>query len=172
MKKVLKQSSNTIEGDITKLDDSSLLSLRVSIDAEFAKRGLVINVGEMGEKLCVEYLNSKPGLPKLIQSPHGAKNVDALSRDGDRYSIKTFMKAKKTGTIYPDKDDKKQLFEYLLVVQLSNRYQLKAIYRYSWKDFLSVRAWDVRMNAWYIPLSKRKLSVSEIIYEETQSKLL
>ena len=28
--------------------------------------------------------------------------MDALSRNGDRYSIKTAWKAKKTGTIYPE----------------------------------------------------------------------
>jgi hypothetical protein len=167
MRKTIKSSIIQYTQEIIKLDDDNLLKIRVVLDTELKKRGLFLNVGEMGEKLCIEYLNSKPGLPKLILSPHGAKNVDALSRDGDRYSIKTFMKAKKTGTIYPDKDEKKQLFEYLLVVHLNSLYELKGIYRYSWEQFLSVRAWDKRMNAWYISLSKRKLDAAEVIYEES-----
>ena len=167
VKKAVRSSFERYGRVIAKSDDDALIKLRALVEAELTKRGLLLNVGETGEKLCIEYFKSKAGLPKLLQSPPGAKNVDALSRDGDRYSIKTFMKAKKTGTIYPDKDERKQLFEYLLIVGLHTNYELKAIYRYSWEQFLSVRAWDKRMNAWYVPLSKKKLKFAEIVLEES-----
>lgn len=146
------------------LTDEQLIQLRLRIDDELAQRGIALNVGTLGEKLCIEYYNCTRGLPNLLQAPTGAKNVDALSRDGDRYSIKSFKKAKKTGTIYPDNiNPDKQLFEYIVIVGLSKQYQLNAIYRFSWKDFLKVRAWDKRMNAWYVPLSQRNLYLAEKI---------
>jgi len=154
-------------GDLNKLADNELVILRANVEAELNRRGISFSVGEVGEKLVISFFNSKPGLPNLLQGPRGAKNVDALSREGDRYSIKTFMKAKKTGTVYPDKKDKdKQLFEYILVVKLNANYQLSAIYRYSWKEFVKIRAWDKRMNAWYLPLSKRNLNTAEAIFNE------
>lgn len=132
-------------------------------------RGLTLNVGVLGERLALRHFNSTPGLPNLIDAPKGAKNVDALSRDGDRYSIKTALKAKKTGTIYPDsKDQDKQLFEFLLIVQLTSNYQLEAIYRYPWSAFVEVRAWDKRMNAWYIPISRKNLLLAEQLFGGVQ----
>ena len=77
------------------------------------------------------------------------------------------MKAKKTSTIYPDVEDPdKQLFEYVVVVRLDKDYQLNAIFRYSWEDFVKIRAWDKRMNAWYIPLSKRNLNLAEPVFQK------
>jgi hypothetical protein len=142
---------------------SDLLRLKAYVEMELIKRGVSFDVGEIGERLCIEHFNSTPGLPKLIAAPAGAKNVDALSRQGDRYSIKTSMRAKKTSTIYPDTDQDKQLFEYIVLVRLGNFYELLSIYRFSWAEFIRVRAWDKRMNAWYIPLSHRIIKTAELI---------
>lgn len=153
--------------EIKNLSDDELISLMTRVEKELTKRGINFNVGVLGEKFCIEYFNKTPGLPNLLQAPIGAKNVDALSRDGERYSIKTFRNAKKTGTIYPDDSNPdKQLFEYILVVSLDQDYKLQAIYRYSWVDFLKIRAWDKRMNAWYMPLSSKNLRAAEIIFHK------
>lgn len=150
---------------LPKLIDAELIALRGLVEAELDKRGISFNVGKTGEKLAINYFNTTPGLPNLLQAPTGAKNVDALSREGDRYSIKTFLKARKTGTIYPERGNpEKQLFEYLVVAQLNAEYQLNALYRYPWELFEKVRAWDKRMNAWYVPLSKGKLKEAEVIF--------
>jgi len=160
----IKEMNKGSFADLKKLNDEELVTLRANIETELNKRGISFKVGEVGEKLVISFFNSKPGLPNLLQAPVGAKNVDALSRDGERYSIKTFMKAKKTGTVYPDEMDRdKQLFEYLVVARLDTNYQLFAIYRYPWDDFIRLRAWDRRMNAWYLPLSKKNLDVAEVI---------
>lgn len=157
--------------DLSRLDNEELFVLRAKLDAEFSKRGVSSNVGDLGEKLAITHFNMTPGLPNLLKASTGSKNVDALSRDGDRYSIKAYQKAKKTGTVYPDSNNKdKQLFEYLLVVQLDENYKLKALYRYSWKQFIAIRAWDKRMNAWYIPLSNKSLQIAESIYHQQSSK--
>ena len=151
--------------DPSDLSDDEMLALRIRLDAELIRRGVKFSVGEIGENIAIEYFNSTPNLPNLMAAPTGAKNIDALSRDGDRYSIKTQMKAKKSGTIYPDTaDPDKQLFEYLLIVKLSLEYQLESLHRFSWEEFLQARAWDKRMNAWYIPVSKKRLDVAEKIF--------
>ncbi len=162
-----KKMNKSLSDDLQKLNNDELVILRVNIETELNRRGISFKVGEVGEKCVISFFNSKPGLPNLLQAPTGAKNVDALSRDGDRYSIKTFMKAKKTGTVYPDEKDRdRQLFEYLVVVKLDIYYQLYAIYRYSWEEFVRIRAWDKRMNAWYLPLSKKNLNMAEIIFNK------
>ena len=112
----------------------------------------------MAEILAIEHYNRTAGQPNLQLAPTGTQNVDALSRKGDRYSIKGVVDAKKTGTIYPDRDDpEKQLFEYLLIVTMDQDWQLVAIYELDWKTFCEVRSWDRRMNAWYVSLSMRAL---------------
>ena len=74
---------------IGKWDDDDLIELRIQLDAEFKKRDIKFSVGEIGETVAVNFFNKTSGLPNLQKAPTGVKNVDALSRDGHRYSIKT-----------------------------------------------------------------------------------
>ncbi len=147
------------------LSDNELLSLRTQLNAELTRRGMNFSVGEIGEKVAIEYFNSTPGLPNLQEAQKGTKNIDANSRYGDRYSIKTQMKAEKSSTIYPDTEHPdKQVFEYLLLVKLSLDYQLETLHRSSWEAFLQARAWDKRTNAWCIPVSSKRLEMAEKIF--------
>ncbi|MRV76307.1 hypothetical protein GJ700_31815 [Duganella sp. FT92W] len=149
---------------ISEISNEQLLELRLAVDELLEIRGLTLNVGELGEKLVLQHFNNTLGLPTLKEAPKGTKNVDALSKDGDRYSIKTALKAKKTGTIYPDSNNsEKQLFEYILIVTLSKKYDIQTIHRFSWEQFTQARSWDIRMNAWYIPISQKKLAMGERI---------
>lgn len=150
---------------VSTLADDELLHLRAALDVEMRKRGIAFTVGEIGEQLAVEHFKATPSLPNLQHAPTGTKNVDALSRNGDRYSIKTICKGKKTGTIYPDAaHSDKQLFEYLLIVQLSESWALKSIHQLTWDAFLKVRSWDKRMNAWYVGISSRALADATVIF--------
>ena len=152
--------------DIKSLTTDALISLRIDVEREMHSRGIAFSVGEIGEKIAIEHFRSTPGLSNLIAAPPGAKNVDALSRNGERYSIKTIQKGHKTGTIYPDdKEPDKQLFEYLLIVKLHSDFTLDALYQFSWKQFLKIRSWDKRMNAWYVSISKKSLDASECLYK-------
>jgi hypothetical protein len=145
--------------DVTRLPDHELIRLRHHVEREVRRRGLRLTVGDIGERLVVAHFNSTLRFPKLQIAPPGTKNVDALSRDGDRYSIKTVLSAKKTGTVYPDRDHvDKQLFEFLLIAQLSEEYSLKALHQFSWEQFLTARCWDKRMSAWYVPYSVKALA--------------
>lgn len=144
--------------------DEELLLLRANLDAEMRTRKIAFSVGEVGEVLTIDYFKATPGLPKLQKAPNGTKNVDALSRNGDRYSIKTICKGKKTGTVYPDSENRdKQLFEYLLITHLDEYWKLKSIHQMSWDIFRQIRSWDRRMNAWYVAISGRALSAATTI---------
>lgn len=139
--------------------------LRAQLRIEMRKRKIADSVGAVGEQLVIEHFRSTPGLINLQLAPTGTKNVDALSREGDRFSIKTICDGSKTGTIYPDSaDPDKQLFEYLLIVHLSKSWAIKSIYQLSWQQFLEIRSWDKRMNAWYVSVSKRSLEVATEIW--------
>jgi hypothetical protein len=141
------------------MSDHDLVDLRAALEVEMRRRHLGFSVGQIGEMLVIEHFKKTPGLPKLLKSPIGTKNVDALSRNGERYSIKAVWKAKKTGTIYPDdKDRDKQLFEFLLIAQLDDNLALKSIYEFSWKKFVEIRSWDKRMNAWYVGCSTKNFN--------------
>jgi len=152
-------------GALEKLSDEDLLLLRAALRAEMRKRGIADSVGAVGEQLAIEHFRKTPGLPKLSPATRGTKNVDANSNRGERYSIKTVCDAKKTGTIYPESSDPdRQLFEHILIIKLAEDWSLKSIHQLSWDDFLKVRAWDKRMNAWYVPVSSRTLAASKLIF--------
>lgn len=144
--------------NLQSLSDVELMRTRSAVAAEIKRRGLAANVGQMAEILAIAYYSRTAGLPNLQLAPTGTQNVDALSRKGDRYSIKGVVDSRKTGTIYPDRDDpEKQLFEYLLIVTMDSEWQLISIHEMDWKTFREVRSWDRRMNAWYVGLSARAL---------------
>ncbi len=153
-------------GQLALLNDGELLSLRAVLEVEMRKRGVAFSVGEIGEMLAIEFFNKTAGHPNLQPAPIGTKNVDALSRNGDRYSIKTVWKGKKTGTIYPDPvNPDKQLFEQLLIVRLDDELKLHSIHEFDWKQFLKARRWDKRMSAWYVPYTNRSLGFGNLILD-------
>lgn len=151
--------------EIVDLKSSELLKLRAEIEVELNSRGVKFSVGDIGETLAIEYFNTTGGLPTLRDAPVGTKNIDAISRDGERYSIKTIKSGTKTGTVYPDREaPDKQLFEYMLIVMLGRRYELQRIYRLTWQLFTKLRAWDSRMQAWYVPVTRKRMLKAETIH--------
>lgn len=147
-----------IEADLSALSESNLVKLRAQLEVEMRRRGIGFSVGEIGEALVIEHYNATPNLPTLQPAPPGTKNVDALSRNGERYSIKSIWNAKKTSTIYPDSsNNEKQLFEHIVVVLLGDNLSLKAVYEFTWEEFTKIRSWDSRMSAWYISCSAKTL---------------
>lgn len=152
--------------NLEKKHDDELISFRIQLDKEFKKRGLKFSVGDIGELIAIKHFNSTAGLSNLLKSPTGTKNVDALSRNGERYSVKTIKDGSKTGTIYPNSEnDKTQLFEFILVVILNDDYELQSLHRFSWKQFVKIRQWDKTMNAWYIPKTIKAFQTGECLYE-------
>lgn len=169
MKKINDKSDESLV-DLTTLNDLKLLALRAAVDREARSRGLNFNVGEVGEKLVIDIFKERPDLPVLAPAPRGTKNIDAISREGNRYSIKTLQRAKKTGTIYPDQlNNERQLFEFILIVLIHEDFTLGHIIELNWQQFCAVRSWDIRMNAWYVARSNRALSAGRQIYPRPAS---
>ena len=82
--------------NLARMSHEELMLLRSSLRAEMRKRGIADSVGIVGEQFAIEHFRKTPGLPKLQLAPRGTKNVDALSRNGDRFSIKTVCQGTKT----------------------------------------------------------------------------
>lgn len=129
--------------DLTHLPDDDLLQLRAAVEVEMRIRGLALTVGAVGERLAIGHFNKFPGCPNLQAAPTGTANIDAISRKGETYSMKTVCKGKKTGTVYPDTDaPDKQLFEFILIVELNEDWTLDRVYEFDWQGFVANRAWD------------------------------
>lgn len=152
-------STPRVQPDLASLADADLIRLRAALDIEMKRRNLAVTIGQLAEQLAVAFFNGTAGRPNLQLAPPNTANVDALSRRGERYSIKGILNARKTGTIYPDPVDReKQLFEYLLVVKIDQEWSLEGIYEFDWRTFCACRKWDSRMNAWYLGIAAKTLA--------------
>ena len=157
-KKVPDKQISLANPDLANMSDASLVRLRAKLEVEMRRRNLDFSIGAIGEALVIGHYTNTSGLPNLRPAQTGTKNVDALSRDGERYSIKSIWNAKKTSTIYPDPENRdKQLFEYIVVALLNDELTIKAIYEFTWDQFTGIRSWDSRMSAWYISCSTKTL---------------
>lgn len=93
---------------------------------ELKNRGLVCtrNIAEeWGEFLSIHSYKSINGLPNLQAVPEGTQNVDALSRKGERYSIKTISERGTTAGVFHGCGDEnseiiERKFEYVAIVQI------------------------------------------------------
>jgi len=168
-------SKSKLEGMISKLDDELLWLSFGLVKRELKKRGLARSrniTGEKGEKLALDIYNSDPKLPKLVAAPEGTRNIDALSRNGERYSIKTvtFPSTKKTGVFYglePPGSNiiNTQLFEYVIVVRINDLLEPIQILELDWNLFLKHKKYDKRMQAWFLSLTKELEKAAKIIFE-------
>mgnify|MGYP000976234025 FL=1 len=76
--------------------------------------------GDLGEYIVIDYYTKTKGLPKLQFAPPSTKNIDAISVNGERYSIKCTT-TNTTGAFYGINKDAdiasiKPLFEYVVVI--------------------------------------------------------
>ena len=126
-------------------------------------------VGELGEYYAVDFYVNNSRLPNLSIAPPGVQNVDALSRNGEMYSIKAVTSRNgTTGSFWdPDsinKNEKK--FQYLLIVILDDAYSLDMIIELTWEDFFEHKKYNKRMNNFNISLTKKLISSVKIVYEK------
>lgn len=156
--------------DLKKLKDNDVISLYSEIVKELKKRNIIRTknvLGELGEYLAIQHYNNTPGLPKLQVAPVGTKNIDAISRDGDRYSIKA-TSSNTTGVftgVNFDKNDVplKQYFEYIIICRFDDNFQLLNIYQVDWQTFIKHKHWHSTMKSWNLLLTKGLIADSIII---------
>ena len=78
--------------DLSKIPASDLFNLYSEILEELNKREVITTknlVGEMAEYLVIQHYKNTASLPNLQKAPPSTKNVDAMSTEGKRYSIKS-----------------------------------------------------------------------------------
>lgn len=159
--------------DFSKFDGKGLIELYGELLAEMRNRGLIRSknvVGDLGEYIVIDHYTRTKGLPKLQFAPPSTKNIDAISVDGDRYSIKCTT-ANTTGVFYGISkgakfEDVKQVFEYLVIIQLDDKYRTELILEVDWKTFFEFKHWHSRMNAYNIIVTNKLIEASRVIYKK------
>jgi hypothetical protein len=153
------------------LNDKELVQSYADLIAELKNRKIIHSrniIGDLGEYLAIQHYNSTPGLPKLQAAPTGTQNVDALSRKGDRYTIKSTT-GNLTGVFYglPPKDSTQnpdKIFEYVIIVMLNDDYTLNRILELDWSLFLKLKRWHKTMRAWNLSINKELLAAAKNVY--------
>jgi len=160
--------------NIKKLSINELAKLiSPSSDAyvELKERGVLRTknvVGELGEHYAVDFYNNSPKLPNLSFAPPGVQNIDALSRNGEIYSIKTVSSRRGTTGSFWDPESiirNEQKFHYLLIVIIDNSYSLDMILELTWDDFFEYKKFNKRMNNFNISLTNKLINSVKLIYE-------
>lgn len=164
--------------NLKELNNEELWIGYADIQQELKKRGLVRTnniVGERGEFLVIETYNSISGLPNLQAAPEGTQNIDALSRKGERYSIKTIREPGSTTGVFHGigeknaKETPEKKFEFVIIVQLYKNYRPKRILELTWEQFLNYKKWHSTMRAWNLSVTKSLLSEARIIIDNTET---
>ena len=159
-----------IKDFIDSLSDTELWFLFGKVKSILTDKGLVRTnniIGERGEFVSVDIYNNTPGLPNLQKAPEGTQNVDALSRKGDRYSIKTITSpGKTTGVFYGIEQDApkpERKFEYVVIVILDKEMTPIHIYEIDWDNFLKFKKWHSRMKAFNLSITSALIESSRVI---------
>ncbi|MDH5559282.1 MAG: hypothetical protein OEY59_00335 [Deltaproteobacteria bacterium] len=158
--------------NLKNIKDFDLIKLYGNLIQELKDREIIRSknvIGDLGEYLAIEYYNKTSGLPNLQFAPTGTQNIDAISRNGERYSIKSST-TNLTGVFYGlpnnESDEKPiQKFEYVIIVKFDDNYNLTGIYELNWNQFLDLKKWHSRMKAWNISITKKVIKLSKIIFE-------
>jgi hypothetical protein len=78
--------------NLNELNTTELIQAYSEIIKQLKKRGVIRTknlFGDLGEYLAIEYFNNTSGMSNLQAAPSGTQNIDAISRNGDRYSVKS-----------------------------------------------------------------------------------
>ena len=109
-------------------------------------------------------------MPNLSPAPVGAENIDAISRKGDRYSIKSTSN-NTTGVFYgleePESDKvDRQKFEYVIICKFDDNYELQTVLEMDWNTCLKNKRWNSRIHAWNLSLTKKLYEQCKVVYKK------
>ncbi len=147
-----------------------LISPNSDIHKELRRRNVIRTkniTGELGEYYVVQHYNNTPNQTNLFLPGPGVKNIDVLSRKGERYSIKTISGTNKTtGSFWNPESIKnnEKTFEYLIVCILDDYYTLKMILELTWNDFMKFKKYNKRMNNYQISVTQKLIDEVKIVY--------
>lgn len=159
--------------DFSKYEGVELIKIYGDLLKEMKQKKLIRSknvVGDIGEYIAIDFFNKTKGLPKLQSAPPSTKNIDAISIEGERYSIKCTT-TNTTGTFFGLSKDctftsTKPLFEYVIIVKLDENFQTLMILQVSWDIFFKHKHWHSRMNAYNLLLGKPLINDSKILFEK------
>ncbi|BDS11499.1 DUF6998 domain-containing protein [Aureispira anguillae] len=163
--------------NLNELNTTELIQAYSGIIKQLKKRKVIRTknlLGDLGEYLAIEHFNKTAGMSNLQAAPAGTQKIDAISRNGDRYSIKSTT-GNLTGVFYglepPNSENiDRQKFEYVLIVKFDNDYQLEKIIQLDWNLFHKYKRWHKTMNAWNISITKSLTDEAKVLYERIPEK--
>ncbi len=157
--------------NLKELNNKEIINLYSNIITELKERKIIRTknlLGDLGEFLAIEHYCNIAGLPNLQAAPPGTQNIDAISRKGERYSIKS-TSGNLTSVFYglndPDSTEEElHKFEFVIVVLFSDEFKLNKILEVPWPLFLKHKRWHKTMRGWNIPITKKLMSEANKIY--------
>lgn len=163
--------------ELQKLTTAELIEKYSQIISELKERKVIRTknlLGDLAEYLVINHYKNTPRLPNLQAAPAGTQNVDALSRQGERYSIKATT-GNLTGVFYKlnppnSTEPEPQKFEYIIIACFDGNFKLVKILELTWGQFLKNKSWHKTMNAWNISITKQLVEDCKIIFEDTAQK--
>lgn len=158
--------------DLASMSVDELVGAYAAIPQELRKRGIIRSnnfLGDLGEHLAIKLYKETPGLPNLQAAPPGTQNVDAISREGKRYSIKS-TRRRTTGVFYGLNDPRsnepeEHKFEYVVIVEFTDDFSIRRVCELDWRAFLKHKRWQSRMRAWYLTITKQLLADAKILHD-------
>ena len=162
--------------DFEKLSHRQVVECYSQITKELKKRGIVRTkniTGELGEYIAVDFYRKTATLPNLQFAPPSTENIDAISTKGERYSIKTITNNGATGVFYGlaplgSNEQPVQKFEYVIIVKLTDDFELERILELTWGEFLENKKWHSRMQAWNLSYSNKLIGSVRTIYSKEE----
>ncbi len=157
--------------EIEKFSNDALIQLYSNIIKELKNRKIIRTkniLGDLGEFLAIEHYNSTPGFPNLQAAPAGTQNIDAISKKGERYSIKS-TSGNLTSVFYGlndinSEEPEKQKFEFVIIVIFDNEFTLKQIVELNWELFIKYKRWHKTMRGWNLSITKNLIEESKKIF--------
>ncbi|HVX90103.1 MAG TPA: hypothetical protein VHC20_00380 [Candidatus Paceibacterota bacterium] len=169
-----------LKKEVAKVSDDTVWGLYAHLVQELRDRKLVRTrniTGERGEFLAIKAYKETIGLPKLQAARELTKNVDALSGEGKRYTIKTVsQKTVNTGIFAglaeSHQEPTEQKFEYVVIVVLDRDLQADLILELTWDQFMALKYWNGGMKGWGLTVNQKLISMAKIIYQKPDSLTL
>lgn len=157
--------------DFSNLSKAELIEAYGSILNEMREKNLIRSknvTGDLGEYIVVDYYTKTKGLPKLQFAPTSTKNIDAISINGERYSIKCTT-TNTTGTFWGIQKDAdflgtKPLFEYVVIIKLDKSYRMELMLELNWETFFKHKRWHSRVGAYHLIITTSLIEDSKVIF--------
>ena len=158
--------------DLQKMDSLSVAKLFSASFEELSYRNIIRSddiLQDLGDFFVFDLYEKKPVLPYLAYAPNKSTNVSAVTRNGNRYCIKSFIGNSADNFLGFDETELSnsdfKMFEYVILCKFDKHYELLAIYEIDWFTFLENRQCNDN-NTCSLKMTNRLLKQAKIIYHK------